>query len=201
VTPQLFTVPNTLSTPAYEDVGAVSGEFQSRARREGTEFDAIALRHLADAGALVIQGRHKRSHYPVDAEVITPNGGRFLVLAHGNVGESSRQPGLVRSDTLAKVAHRAASLAWLGEPPVVVVTSHLPIPNSTCAHQLADLHTRLGTALIDVVATTGDLAGFRRLRWLFTADPRPYQPRSAPWWNPGHDLTLFDFLDEGDSNA
>src|SRR4051794_18061009 len=112
--------------PAYEDPEAVGGDFQSRARREGTEFDAIALDHLEAAGATVVRGRHHRRRYPIDAEIVAPNGGRFLVLAHGNLGTSSSRPGLQRADTLAKVGHRCLSLAWHREPPVIVISSHLP---------------------------------------------------------------------------
>ncbi len=186
--------------PAYEDP-AVASEFQSRARREGSEYDAIALDYLEAAGATVIRPQHRRHAYPIDAEIAAPNGGRFLVLAHGNLGDSSRQPGLQRPDTLAKVASRTTAMAWHHEPPVIVVTSHLPKPHSTCAHQLADLHTHLGFGLADVVATTGDLPGYHRLRCLFTCVPRPNSPAPAPWWNPGHDATLFDLMAPGGSRA
>jgi hypothetical protein len=200
MTRPFHTAAEPAEAPRYEDP-AVADKFQSRARREGAEFDAIALDHLAASGAIVVKGQHHRHHYPVDAEILTPNGGRFLVLAHGNIGDSSRQPGLQRPDTLAKVAHRALMLAFAHEPPVIVVTSHLPKPDSTCAHQLADLHHQLGRSLADVVATTGDLGGFHRLQRLFSTETLPAVTKSAPWWNPGHDLTLFDVLDPGNSHA
>lgn len=186
-------------TTAWEDP-SVAGEFQSRARQEGTEFDAIALDYLEQAGSTVIAGRHSRHGYPVDAEIEAANGNRFVVLAHGNVGEGSAQPGLNRTDTLAKVGFRALMLHAKGAPRVIVATSHLPHPNGTGARQLADLHTELGSYLADVVATTGDFAGFRRLHWLFNTTPAPTESRRAPWWTPGHDLTLFDFLSE-ETNA
>jgi hypothetical protein len=197
----LYPAPENLcDLDPWEDP-AVAGEFQSRARQEGTEFDAIALDYLVQAGSTVIAGRHSRCGYPVDAEIEAANGLRFLVLAHGNVGEGSAQPGLSRTDTLAKVGFRALMLHAKSAPPVIVVTSHLPQPNSVGARQLADLHAELGNYLADVVATTGDFAGFQRLRWLLcSTTTAPLERRRAPWWNPGHDLTLFDFLSE-DSDA
>jgi hypothetical protein len=183
------------TTPRYEDTAVVGTEFQSRARREGTEFDALALEYLENADARVVKGRHFRHHYPVDAEIKAPTGQRFLVLAHGNIGDSSSRPGLQRTDTFAKVAHRVVGLSWHNEPPVLVITSHLPLPRSTCAHQLADLHRNVGGALADVVATTADMAGFQRISQLFRGEALPPSLRTAPWHNPGHDMTLFDLLE------
>ena len=184
------------STP-FEQLPAVDAHFQSRARREGELYDEVALEHLAAAGALVEAGRHKIEHYPVDARIATPNGGRYLVAAHGNFDDGT-QPGLQRVDTVAKVAQRAVMLRAKGALPLVVVTSHLPKPGSATAHHLADLHSLLGPWLVDVVATTGDLAGFHRLRRLFTDLPRPRQPLPAPWWHADPQLRLFD-LGGGDA--
>ena len=189
------------TTPPYEDTVVVRTEFQSRARREGTEFDALALEYLENAGAQVVQGRHLLHHYPVDAEIVAPTGQRFLVLAHGNIGDSSSRPGLQRTDTFAKVAHRVVGLSWHNEPPVLVITSHLPLPRSTCAHQLADLHRNVGDVLADVVATTADMAGFLRLSRLFRGEALPPSLRTAPWHNPGHDMTLFDLLEAKPTHA
>jgi hypothetical protein len=133
------------AAPAWEEP-AVAAEFQSRARRERGEFDAVALDYLESAGATVVRGAHHRHAWPVDAEVVAANGARFLVLAHGNIGTTSRQPGLERPDTLAKVASRVVAMAWHHEPAVVVVTPHLPKPNSACARQLADLRSKSTSA-------------------------------------------------------
>jgi hypothetical protein len=198
---QLQVVPDTVVVPQWEDP-SVASEFQARARQEGFEFDAEALDHLELAGARVVRERHLRHHYSVDAEILTPNGGRFLVFAHGNVGDSSAQPGLRRTDTLAKVITRAVMLSKYKEPPALVVSSHLPHPNSVGAYQLADLHDLLGSWLADVVATKGDLAGFRRLQQLFHSDSGLVRPQRAPWWSANHrcDPSLFDALEE-DSHA
>lgn len=174
----------------YEQLPPVDAHFQSRARREGELFDEIALEHLAAAGAIVELGRHKIEHYPVDARIAAPNGGRYLVAAHGNFDEGER-PGLQRVDTMAKVAQRAVMLHAKRALPLIVVTSHLPKPGSATAHHLADLHSLLGPWLIDVVATTGDFAGFLRLQRLF-AEPRAGEPLAAPWWNAEAQLRLFD---------
>lgn len=180
----------------YEDLPPVDAHFQSRARREGYEFDAVAMEHLAHAGASAVEGRHTRHRYAVDGLVRTANGRQFLVLAHGNLGDASSQPGLVRPDTVAKVVERVVMLRFHGEPPVVVVTSHLPRPMSVGAHHLADLHRLVGAeGLIDIVATTGDFLGFRRLQRYCTAEPRPVEPLPAPWWDPSHRPTLLDLAD------
>ena len=188
---RLAPAPPAASAP-YEDLPPVDAHFQSRAWREGTLYDDIALAHLAAAGAEVERGRHKIEHYPVDARIATPNGGRYLVAAHGNIDEDGSQPGLQRVDTVAKVVQRAVMLHAKGALPLIVVTSHLPKPQSAAAHHLADLHSLLGPWLIDVVATTGDLAGFHRLRRLFGDLPRPRQPEPAPWWHADPQLRLFD---------
>ena len=180
----------------YERLPPVDAHFQSRARREGELFDEVALDHLIAAGAAVDLGRHKIEHYPVDARIVTPNGGRYLVAAHGNFDDGS-QPGLQRVDTVAKVAQRAVMLRAKGALPLIVVTSHLPKPGSATAHHLADLHSLLGPWLVDVVSTTGDLAGFHRLRRLFNDLPRR-QPPPAPWWHADPQLRLFD-LGGGDA--
>ena len=187
--------------PSYEEAAVVATQFQSRARREGTEFDALALEYLESAGGRVVAGRHVRHHYPVDAEIMALTGEHYLVLAHGNIGDSSSRPGLQRTDTFAKVVQRVVGLSWHDQPPVVVVNSHLPLPRSTCAHQLADLYCHVGDSLADVVATTGDMPGFQRLSRLFRGDALPPSLRTAPWHNPGHDITLLDLLGPGAPHA
>jgi len=180
------------SVPApYEQLPPVDAHFQSRARREGELFDEVALEHLAAAGAVVETERHKICHYPVDARIVAPNGGRYLVAAHGNFDEGS-QPGLRRPDTVAKIAQRAVMLHAKGALPLIVVTSHLPKPDSATAHHLADLHALLGPWLVDVVATVGDLGGFHRLQRFFADVPRPREPSPAPWWYADPQLRLFD---------
>jgi hypothetical protein len=176
--------------PPFEALPLVDAHFQSRARREGELYDDVALEHLVAAGAAVEVGRHKIEHYPVDARIVAANGGRYLVAAHGNFDEGSH-PGLRRPDTVAKMAQRAVMLHAKGALPLIVVTSHLPKPGSATAHHLADLHSLLGPWLIDVVATTGDFAGFLRLQRLFSDLPRP-QPSPAPWWHADPQLRLFD---------
>lgn len=175
----------------FEQLPPVDAHFQSRASREGELYDEIALDHLVAAGAAVERRRHKIEHYPVDARIVAANGGRYLVAAHGNFDEGS-QPGLQRTDTMAKVAQRAVFLHAKGALPLLVVTSHLPKPGSATAHHLADLHGLLGPWLVDVVSTTGDLAGFHRLQRFFNDLPRPSRPSPAPWWNTDPQLRLFD---------
>lgn len=182
-----------METP-FEQLPQVDAHFQSRARREGELFDEVALEHLSRAGAVVERGRHKVAHYAVDGLIRTPNGGRYLVAAHGNFDDGER-PGLRRTDTLAKVAQRAVMLHARDALPLVVVTSHLPRPGTAPAFHLADLHVLLGPWLIDVVATSGDFAGFHRLRAFFTQEPRPAAPASAPWWFPHPQLSLFPELE------
>jgi hypothetical protein len=175
----------------FEQLPPVDAHFQSRARREGELFDDVALEHLVAAGATVEVERHKIEHYPVDGRILCRNGRRLLVAAHGSFDEGS-QPGLRRTDTVAKVSQRAVMLHAKGALPLVVVTSHLPRPGSATAFHLADLHALLGPWLVDVVATTGDLAGFHRLRRYFSDVPRPQESGPAPWWHADPQLRLFD---------
>jgi hypothetical protein len=165
----------------FERLPVPDAHFQSRARREGAEFDAIALEFLERAGSRVVLGRHHIGAYPVDAQIIAANGLRLIVAAHGQLDDSGRQPGLQRTDTLAKLAWRAVMLKRLGAPPLIAATSHLPKRGSACCRQLADLGGVCDAWLVDVVATVGDLAGFQRLHWYFTTEPPPTTPRPAPW--------------------
>ena len=184
--------PSPRSAP-YEDLPPVDAHFQSRARREGELYDEVALEYLGKPplGAVVVKGKHKIEHYPVDALIETPNGARYLVAAHGNFDEGD-QPGLRRTETMAKVFQRAVMLHAKGAAPLIVVTSHLPRPGSATAHQLADLHGLVGPWLIDVVCTTGDLPGFHRLNRFFNDSSRRRAPSPAPWWHARDQLSLFD---------
>ena len=172
---------SAISRVPFEQLPVPDAHFQSRARREGTEFDAIAVEFIERAGARVVQGRHHIGAYPVDAEILSANGRRLIVVAHGQLDDTGRQPGLRRTDTMAKLAWRAVNLHRMGAPPLVAVTSHFPTAGSTCSRQLADLHTICGAWLIDVVTTVGDLAGFQRLHWFFTTEPAPQHPRFGLW--------------------
>jgi hypothetical protein len=67
-------------------------------------------------------------------------------------------------------------------------TSALPRRRSAAAHYLADL----GPDIFDVVATTGDLAGYLRLRQYLQSDPPLQLPLAAPWRARAHQLSLLD---------
>ena len=79
--------------PSYEEAAAVATQFQSRARREGTEFDALALEYLESAGGRVVTGRHVCHHYPVDAEIVALTGQHYLVWLTATLATPRRAPG------------------------------------------------------------------------------------------------------------
>lgn len=167
--------------PAFEDAAEIAGGFQGRAKREGTEFKVEALEYIERAGCAILQHGHHVASYPVDALVRTPNGVRLIVACHG-VFDDGRQAGLRRTDTVHKLGHRAHALRRRSAARLLVVTSHLPESGTQAARYLADLHEDLGDWLVDVIATTGDLAGFQRfLRW--STLPIVGPPMLAPWWS------------------
>ena len=164
----------------FEDLDA-DHDFQGRARREGTEFKVYALEYLEGLGCTILEGRHHVAHYPVDALVRTAGGRRLIVACHG-VFDDGHQAGLRRCDTVHKLGHRAHALHRRTAAPLLVVTSHLPLPGTQAARYLADLHEDLGDWLVDVIATTGDLAG--RLRFAcYAGSPTPTPQVAAPWWS------------------
>ena len=165
----------------FEDLGPGGAAFQGRAKREGTEFKIHALEYLDAIGCEVLVGRHHVAAYPVDGLVLTPNGQRLLVAAHG-VFDDSAQAGLRRTDTVHKLGHRAHALHRRRAARMVVVTSHLPGPGTAAARYLADLHDDLGDWLVDVIATVGDLGGRQRFA-RFATRPIIVPPAPAPWWH------------------
>ena len=186
----------TAAIEPFEDLDAGDG-FQGRAKREGTEFKFEALDYLVRLGCQVLVGGHHVAGYPVDGLVSTPNGQRLLVAAHG-VFDDGAQAGLRRTDTVHKLGHRAHALRRRDAARLVVVTSHLPQPATAAAVYLADLHEDLGEWLVDVIATTGDLAGYQRLAGHLTRYPIP-SVEPAPWWfaDRAGSQTRFDF-EQGD---
>ncbi len=168
----------------FEDLGDGRG-FQGRARREGVEFKVAALEYLATSGCEILTGGHHVARYPVDGLVRVASGERLLVAAHG-VFDDGPQAGLRRTDTVHKLGHRAHALRRRHAARLVVVTSHLPEPATAAARYVADLHDDLGDWLVDVIATTGDLAGHQRFT-RFAHHALGLPPEPAPWWHPDPD--------------
>lgn len=140
----------------------------------------MALLHLERAGATVLQRGGKLAGIPVDGLVQGANGKRFCVLAHGNL-DDGRRAGLRRTDTVRKAGNSAFLLhEVIGADPLLLVTSHLPQLEGR-SRQAAFLLALHGRVIFDAVATSGDLAGFHRLRRYMTATPAPDRPEPAPW--------------------
>ncbi len=187
-------VPPVRAEP-YESLPDVDATFQGRAPREGAEFDELALAYLERAGATITQRGGKLAGISIDALVRGTNGKVFCVLAHGNL-DDGRRPGLRRTDTVRKVGDSAFLLAQdRHAPPLLVLTSHLPAHGGR-SRQAAFLLSRHRRVIFDVVATTGDLAGFQRLGRYLTARPAPSLPEPAPWrYVPDEQLQLGDDAD------
>lgn len=171
---RLFSLP-AVAEPYEGDVPDGSSPFQARAVAEGADYDDIAFTYLESAGATIEQVGAQIEGIPIDAIVKGTNGKRFLIAAHGTIDEK-RKAGLRRVDTVHKVGHRAFLLPE-GAPPLIVLTSHLPQSGSKAAFYLA----KSGDRIFDVVATTGDLPGFWRLKRHLTADPPPETAGDAAW--------------------
>jgi hypothetical protein len=179
---QLFVHEPDVDDPVewYEDlpVDPVS-EAQARSTLHGREFDEEAFGFIEALGARVLQRYVRVFGYRLDGLVEGTNGARFYVGASGTPDRTDRaQAGMRRQDTMLKFGFKALRLAQRGCPyPLILVTSHLPKPGTSAAYLLSELHD----VLFDAVATTGDLAGQRRLRAYFTDAPPPIRPLPAPW--------------------
>jgi hypothetical protein len=167
--------------------------FQTLARVTGDDFKRHAIDFLEkQARAAGVPVRFTRTRYlglwPVDAIIELP-AGPCALIAHGCF-DDGRLAGLKRTDTVIKMLGTLHSLAAEQQHPALVITSHLPHPNSRAARLLAAASTQLGAALLDIIATTHDFAGTRRLHTLLTATT--LTPPDAPWRQQHHhQLDLF----------
>jgi hypothetical protein len=161
-----------------EDESSGTAHFQARSTAAGADFKDLAIRHLIDAGASIRAVHCAVSGIPVDAIVEGSNARRMLVLARGTP-DNTATAGLRRRETVLMVGFLATHLAIDQKLPVLIVTSHLPARSSAPGRYLS----RLGPYVADVIATTGDLRGFQRLRDLLHAQS-PYVDTSAPWRAP-----------------
>ena len=164
----------------YDAVPEAEATFQGRAPREGAEFDELALAYAERAGATVVQRGGKLAGISIDALVRGRNGKVFVVLAHGNI-DDRRRAGLRRTDTVRKAGDSAFLLAEDPHtPPLVILTSHLPVYEGR-SHQAALLLSLHRRVIFDVIALTGDQAGFERLWRYLNERPAPAEPEPAPW--------------------
>ena len=171
---RLFTLPEP--SELWEgDVPEVSSPFQARAVSEGADYDDVAFTYLESAGGVIEETNVRIEGIPIDAIARGTNGQRFLIAAHGTIDEG-RKAGLRRVDTVHKVGHRAFLLP-ADAPPLIVLTSHLPRAGGKAAFYLA----RSADRIFDVVATTGDLPGFWRLKRYLTQTPAPSRPDNGAW--------------------
>lgn len=184
----------------FEDLGsdkAAAG--QSRARREGNEFDLLAYAFLRDCGGEIIHERRKIGSVTVGARIRGDNDREFWILSHGNADRAAGQsPGLQRTDTVRKAGCWAFILNnEIDKIPVLLITSHLPIDGSSADQQLFDLRS----VILDVISIAGDPAGRQRLVRYLTSGQATCAG-DAPWSMPvnGRQLSLAD-LTQMDGNG
>lgn len=166
--------------------------FQTLARVTGEDYKRHAIEFLErNATASHATVRINRTRYlelwPIDA-ILTLNAGPCALISHGCF-DDTRLAGLRRTDTVIKMLGTIHSLAAANQMPVLVLTSHLPEAGSRAARLLATASTHLGNALLDVIATSGDFAGTRRLHHLLEA--ATFIPTDAPWRHADDQLQLF----------
>ena len=175
----------------FEDLGPDPvSESQARSTLHGREFDREALEFLEQLGARVVATDIGVLGYHLDAEIEGANGSRYYVDGHGTPDRTDRpKAGMRRDDTMLKFGFKALRLHQLDCPhPLLLVTSHLPRPQSRSAFLLREL----GDVVFDAVATVGDLGGQQRLRAYFNDDPAPTAPLPAPWRVAEEQMELFD---------
>jgi len=152
---------------------------QGRAGREGAEFDAIAIRRVEEAGGTVLQRGGDCGGIPIDALIRGKNGKVFTVLAHGNVDQDRKRPGLRRTDTVRKAGDSAFLLNQLGAPQLLLLTSNIPVAEGR-SRQAALLLAMHASVILDVMEVT-NLADFMRLRRYLEDVPPPDGPLEAAW--------------------
>jgi hypothetical protein len=161
----------------YENVDTNGSWFQTHARACGEEYKTTATTYLRRSGAQ-LDDISRVDIFPVDGAIITTNGTRIVWMANGCFDEG-RHAGLRRTSTVEKLLGRAYALHAIGAPPMLLVTSHLPNPGSQSAHLLGRASEALNGWLVDVIATTGDLAGYQRLTHIINNNLTP--SLGAPW--------------------
>jgi hypothetical protein len=186
-------------SPRWEgDLGG--GHFQTLSRVTGDDFKRHALDFLYQTAAAVdapvsIDRVRYLDLWPIDAMVTTVTGQRFALISHGCF-DDTRLAGLRRSDTVLKMLGAIHSIAAERLAPVVVLTSHLPDPGSQAGRLLAASAAQLGVAFVDVVATSNDFAGTRRLQVLLR-QPVLGPNVDAPWRRNGTSRQLDLFTQGG----
>lgn len=158
----------------YEDIDDPATAGQARARAVGHEFKHIARDLLTAAGATFHSDRRGYGAYSPLGMVCGRSGQMIIVLAHG-VLDDTPQGGLRRTDTLKKAGFDAMQLKRQTGLPILLIASHLP-DGGSARSQLADC----SPDFLDVIATSGDFEGLRRLGRYLHDQPFP-GPLPAPW--------------------
>lgn len=147
-----------------------SDGFQARGVRQGKQFDDQCRLVLRDIGFEVGDRPFTVAELGVefDAEIRSRTGARYWCEFKGSW--HGHRPGLRRTDTVKKALSDAllAHVAAADYPPVIFLTSHLPIPGSA-GHTMIEVALRSGT-LFDV-ACVNDPVDVRRLQALAAGRP------------------------------
>lgn len=173
-------------------------EAQARSSLHGREFDGEAFEFLKLCGATILDTYLRVERYPIDALIQGRNGTRFYVDAHGTPDRTDRsQAGMRRQDTMLKFGFKAMRLRARGAlHPLILITSHMPKPNSSSAYLL----TELNEVLFDAVAIVSDFPGQQRLSAYLNDEPAPTAHLPARWREAQLQMD-FDPFDEGTSHA
>lgn len=114
-------------------------DFQASAGRQGAQFDQLARMVLSDVGFVVSERPFVLEELGIewDAEAVTDDGRTFWCEFKGSW--MGRRPGMIRTDTVKK-ALADALLCWVDDqdyPPVLLITSHHPAPDSRGARMVS----------------------------------------------------------------
>ena len=171
--------PSEMPDPYEGDLPDPAALAQGRASREGAEFDALAISRLEEAGGTIVQRGGDYKGISIDALVKGKNGRVFTVLAHGNVDQDGKRPGLRRTDTVRKAGDSAFLLDQVCAPPLLLLTSDVPVAKGR-SHQAALLLAMHATVIFDVIEVRS-FADFMRLRRYLEDVGPPDGPWEAPW--------------------
>ena len=134
--------------------------FQSRASRQGREFEEAVALVLKLKGWSIDGVREKIGYQEIDIVATDPDGQQWWIECKGSWESKGGVNGLRRSDTVKKACGVAWHLSLLPSElrrPYMLVTSHKPRPGTSAAQMLDDALADGKFQRIDALAFASDL--------------------------------------------
>lgn len=146
--------------------GVDPNPFQRRATEVGAAFETLSAPALTGAGFDILDWHYYIGQIGIQVDFRCRNkkGVEFLIECKGSL--HGTRPGLERTDTTKKALCNAFLVRHAGLGPFLLLTSHLPQPDSDSFRMLQAAGRE---TVLDVIAVH-DKAQMKRLEWLARAD-------------------------------